>query len=98
MFVSAYGNFEQQSANGLIALWTLKNPQYPECFVETESPVLTSKFSKNHPNLFACGFLNGNLNIYDTRQRLTKPIVKSEDMSDLKHLDAIWNIDWISKS
>ena len=66
--------------------------------METESPVLTSKFSKHHPNLFACGFLNGNLNIYDTRERLTKPIVKSEDMSDLKHLDAIWNIDWIPKN
>lgn len=97
LFVAGYGNFNQLSSKGLLALWTIKNQKYPECFIETSSPVLSAKFSKQHPNLLACGFLDGNLNIYDTRQKLSKPIVKSENMNDLKHLDAIWNVDWISK-
>lgn len=80
LFVAAYGNFSMGNQNGMIALWTLKNPYQPESYIETKESVLTAKFSKKNPNLFACGFLNGNLNIYDTRMNLSKPIVKSEDL------------------
>ena len=97
LFLSAHGNFTEESKKGLISLWTLKNPKHPEQSLETDSPVLTAKFSKNNPNLFACGFFNGHLSIYDTRQKLKKSVVSSKTLSDLQHLDSIWNLDWIPK-
>ena len=51
----------------MIAIWTLKNPNYPEQFIKTEKPALSVKFSKLNPHLLACGFMDGNLSIYDTR-------------------------------
>ena len=97
LFVSAHGNFSEESKKGLICLWTLKNPKYPEQSLETESSVLTAKFSKNNPNLFACGFFDGNISIYDTRQKLKQSVVSSKKLADLQHLDSIWNLDWIPK-
>lgn len=67
VFVAGYGDFNQEYGTGMIALWTLKNPRHPECFIRTDTAVLTTKFSAQDPNLFACGFSNGNLHIYDTR-------------------------------
>ena len=76
---AVYGSFNcsNNSKKGLLALWTLKNPYYPEAFLETDSPILSVKFSKKHPNLFGCGFLDGSLSIFDTRQRLKRPVVTS---------------------
>lgn len=45
LFVAGYGDFNQEYGKGLLALWTLKNPKYPESFIETPSPILSVKFS-----------------------------------------------------
>ena len=100
LLLSSYGAFSEfnNSNKGLICLWTIKNSSYPEMFIETPVPAVTAKFSRQSPNLFACGFQDGNLAIYDTRQKLSKPLIMSKDLNCLKHLDTIWDLNWVPKN
>lgn len=100
LLLASYGSFSdfENSNKGLICLWTIKNSSYPELFIETPSPAVSAKFSQQSPNLFACGFQDGNLAIYDTRQKLSKPLIMSNDLNCLKHLDTIWDLSWVPKN
>ena len=56
MLATSYGQFDFGSEqNGLIALWTLKNPGYPERLISTKHGVSSVDFSSTHPHLLAAG-------------------------------------------
>lgn len=63
--LTEFGN----SAAGLILIWSLKNPTYPERIIRTVASVTSLDFSTEHPHLLAVGFYNGSVAIYDVRKR-----------------------------
>jgi WD40 repeat protein len=65
----AYGDFQfkKDQKGGAILFWTLKNPEFPEEIVYTESGVCSIDFSTTHPSLLAAGMSDGNVAIYDLR-------------------------------
>ena len=100
LIIASYGsNYNMEgSSKGLVCLWTIKNANYPELFIESDIPVLSAKFSKQSPNLFACGYQDGNLALFDTRKKTDKPLIMSKDLNCIKHLDAIWELNWVPKT
>lgn len=56
MLAVGYGQFEfEKQRGGLIAFWSLKNPQFPEWTISTEQGVTALDFSAASPNLLAGG-------------------------------------------
>ena len=53
----------KERKKGIIAFWTLKNPNFPERIIYTESSVTCCEFSKKNPNLIAVGDSMGNISI-----------------------------------
>lgn len=100
LIITSYGsNYNMEGGSrGLVCLWTIKNANYPELFIESDVPVLSAKFSKQSPNLFACGYQDGNLALFDTRKKTDKPLIMSKDLNCIKHLDAIWELNWVPKT
>ena len=100
LIIASYGsNYNMESSGkGLVCLWTIKNSNYPELIIKSDVPVLSAKFSKQSPNLFACGYQDGNLAIYDARKKTDKPLIMSKDLNCIKHLDAIWELNWVPKT
>jgi WD40 repeat protein len=101
LIAAGYGNpriVDGRSSNGALALWTVKNCNIPLRIYESESPVLSLKFSKNSPNLLAAGTAKGSLHIFDIRRKSNQPIMTSDDLDELKHLESILEVDWICKS
>jgi len=58
---------------------------------------MTCQFSKSSPNLIATGCYNGVVAIYDIRVPGDKPVADSKLLPG-KHLDAVWETQWVPKS
>jgi hypothetical protein len=97
----AYGEFDmdetKQMKTGIIAFWTLKNPQFPEKIIRTEFSVTCCEFSKRNPNFIACGDSHGGIAIFDVTLNSNKPIAESKDL-DGKHTDIVWEVHWIDRA
>lgn len=96
----SYGqfDFEGQADDGLIAFWSMKNPEYPECVLHTPAGVTTLDFSSDHPNLLAVGLYSGTVAIYDVRKAMAgetdgTPAMASAPLSG--HTDAVWQVRWV---
>ena len=44
-----------KQAHGMILIYSLKNPSFPEYIYQTESGVMCADFHHTHPNLLCCG-------------------------------------------
>lgn len=97
LIVACYGGFEvEKPETGMICLWTLKSPKYPERIIHVPTRITACKFSNTNPNLLATGDYNGVISIYDIRSTSNKPIVDSSQ-SEHKHIDAVWELQWVKK-
>jgi len=101
LLAAGYGNADngsvEKNKNGLLVLWTVKNPSVPLGQLVTDSPILSLKFSKSSPHLLATGNQDGFLKIYDIRKKLKTPIISSSDLEDIKHFEGILELDWVSR-
>lgn len=107
LLAATYGEFEldakkdddqKMSASevGYLAFWTLKNPRCPERLIKISSKATTCRFSERNPNLIGVGLFDGIIAIYDIRKSGDQPVADSKEL-DLKHLDAIWDVNWVQK-
>lgn len=108
LLAATYGEFElaprfkKESLNsgnleGALAFWTLKSPEFPERVIKTSSRATSCKFSPRNPNLIGVGLYDGVIAIYDIRKKGNQPIADSKEL-DLKHLDVVWDVNWIQRS
>lgn len=94
LVVAGYGEYDidcQNLREGIIAFWTLKNPNFPEKLFHTEHSVTCLQFSKRQPHLLAVGDSHGNISIYNVKSDDPKPILESKDLEG-KHTDIIWEL------
>lgn len=85
-------DFLKQSA-GMICLYSLKNPTYPEYIYSIESGVMSLDIHPDHGNLFAVGFYDGSVGVYNVAEKRDKPLYLSTAKSG-KHTDPVWQVKW----
>lgn len=76
---------------GMLLLYTLKNPSFPEYSFTSESGVMCLDFHSDHPNLLAVGFYDGNVAIYNLKKASSQPSYKSSAKSG-KHTEPVWQV------
>ncbi|SPR01361.1 unnamed protein product (mitochondrion) [Plasmodiophora brassicae] len=81
---------------GMIAVWTLKNPDYPSRIFRSQVGVTSLDFSQDNPQLLAAGLYDGSLVIYDVRAPGNAPILKAASGTH-SHSDPVWGVKWASK-
>lgn len=94
------------SGRGLVALWAITNPEYPQAILRTRDNVgVTSvAFSTAHPNLLAAGLYDGSVCVWDTRQLLVGtqdgalPAMVSDQLLPGAHSEAVWGVKWVQKN
>lgn len=94
---SSYANclpddFTKQS-NGVILLYSLKNPSYPEYIYTTRSGVLCLDIHPEHPYLIAVGFYDGSVAVFNVLLKPDGPVFLSTAQTG-KHTDPVWQV-WI---
>lgn len=98
MLAVGYGQLDFTSQrDGMIAIWSLKNPQHPKIAFRTSFGVTAIDFSELSPSLFGVGFYNGTVAVYDVRIGTNEPIMESGHSSG-QHSDPVWQLQWVKQS
>ncbi|NXS62389.1 DNAI1 protein, partial [Brachypteracias leptosomus] len=94
LFAVGYGSYDfMKQCQGMLVLYTMKNPSFPEYVFSTESGIMCLDFHNDHPYLVAVGFYDGNVAIYNLKKATSQPSYKSNAMSG-KHTEPVWQVKW----
>ncbi|NWY46282.1 DNAI1 protein, partial [Sylvia atricapilla] len=94
LFAVGYGSYDfMKQGHGMLVLYTLKNPSFPEYSFSSQSGVMCLDFHSDHPNLLAVGFYDGNVAIYNLKKASSQPSYKSTAKSG-KHTEPVWQVKW----
>uniref|UniRef100_K7FV26 Dynein axonemal intermediate chain 1 n=1 Tax=Pelodiscus sinensis TaxID=13735 RepID=K7FV26_PELSI len=94
LFVVGHGSYDfMKQSRGMLLLYTLKNPSFPEYISSSESGIMCLDIHNDHPYLLAVGFYDGNVAIYNLKKLPLQPSYKSSAMSG-KHTDPVWQVKW----
>jgi WD40 repeat protein len=98
------GKEGKKSNAGMIALWTMANPEQPQAILKTPGGVgVTSlDFSATMPNILAAGLYDGTICLWDVAMVFTgrsdgSPALVSNKLSPGAPSDAVWQIQWVRK-
>ena len=94
----SYGqyDFSLERKDGLLCLWSLKNPMWPQRIYQATSGVCSLDWSTQHPTLIAVGHYDGNVAVYDVRRQDALPVLESSQLAQ-KHTGAVWQVKWVQK-
>nr|XP_047904510.1 dynein axonemal intermediate chain 1 isoform X2 [Anser cygnoides] len=94
LFAVGYGSYDfMKQSHGMLLLYTMKNPSFPEYVFSSESGIMCLDIHNDHPYLVAVGFYDGNVAIYNLKKATSQPSYKSSAKSG-KHTDPVWQVKW----
>ncbi|NWQ64588.1 DNAI1 protein, partial [Neopipo cinnamomea] len=94
LFAVGYGSYDfMKQGHGMVLLYSLKNPSFPEYIFSSHSGVMCLDFNSEHSHLLAVGFYDGNVAIYNLRKETSQPSYKSSAESG-KHSGPVWQVKW----
>ena len=83
-------DFTKQT-HGMVLMYTLKNPSYPEHIIETKSGVLCLDNHPEYPNLIAVGFYDGSVGVINVKDSENAMKYLSTAKTG-KHTDPVWQV------
>uniref|UniRef100_A0A8U8BI53 Uncharacterized protein n=1 Tax=Geospiza parvula TaxID=87175 RepID=A0A8U8BI53_GEOPR len=93
LFAVGYGSYDfMKQGHGMLLLYTLKNPSFPEYSFSSESGVMCLDFHSDHPHVLAVGFYDGHVAIYNLKRASPQPSYKSSKSG--KHTEPVWQVKW----
>nr|XP_055207631.1 dynein axonemal intermediate chain 1 isoform X8 [Gorilla gorilla gorilla] len=94
LFAVGYGSYDfMKQSRGMLLLYSLKNPSFPEYMFSSNSGVMCLDIHVDHPYLVAVGHYDGNVAIYNLKKPHSQPSFCSSAKSG-KHSDPVWQVKW----
>ncbi|KXS13868.1 hypothetical protein M427DRAFT_45369 [Gonapodya prolifera JEL478] len=94
MLAVGYGSYDfVKQGPGEVAVFSFKNPSYPEWLWEADSGVMCLDFHPQHPSLLAVGLYDGTVLVYDLQDKSAAPLLRSQGRAG-KHSDPVWQVRW----
>ncbi|KAH1168540.1 hypothetical protein KIL84_013130 [Mauremys mutica] len=94
LFAVGHGSYDfMKQSRGMLLLYTMKNPSFPEYIFSSESGIMCLDIHNDHPYLLVVGFYDGNVAIYNLKKLHSQPGYKSSAKSG-KHTDPVWQVKW----
>ena len=76
---------------GVVCVFSLKNPTWPEYQCWTNSPVSSLDLHPQHPHMLCVGLANGNVLVYNLQKDPASPCHMSSAETG-KHMGIVWHI------
>ena len=76
---------------GVVCVFSLKNPSYPEYLCLSHCGVMCVDIHPNHPHMLAVGLSDGNVAVYNLQKLCNKPAYMST-AGNGKHHDIVWQV------
>ncbi|XP_013008850.1 dynein axonemal intermediate chain 1 isoform X6 [Cavia porcellus] len=90
LFAVGHGSYDfMKQSRGMLLLYSLKNPSFPEYIFSSESGIMCLDIHVDHPYLVAVGHYDGNVAIYNLKKPQAQPSFRSSPKSG-KHTDPVW--------
>lgn len=97
LIAAAYGESTfGASKGGLVAFWSLRNPEFPSRQWAFESGVTAIAFSVTQPFLIAVGQHNGMVSVHDIRSDSARALSEANRVTG-KHAEAVWSVRWVKR-
>ncbi|NWX49988.1 DNAI1 protein, partial [Steatornis caripensis] len=94
LFAVGYGSYDfMKQGQGMLLLFSMKNPSFPEYVFSSESGIMCLDFHNNYPYLVVVGFYDGNVAIYNLKKATSQPSYNSSAKSG-KHTEPVWQVKW----
>ncbi|XP_013008849.1 dynein axonemal intermediate chain 1 isoform X5 [Cavia porcellus] len=94
LFAVGHGSYDfMKQSRGMLLLYSLKNPSFPEYIFSSESGIMCLDIHVDHPYLVAVGHYDGNVAIYNLKKPQAQPSFRSSPKSG-KHTDPVWQVKW----
>jgi len=85
-------NFDQE---GMVMLWSLRNPSFPEQIIKTKSAVTSVSFSTATPTVLAVGMEDGCISLHDTSQANCSSVYIDTASTLGRHMSTVTQLLWI---
>ncbi|XP_049752184.1 dynein axonemal intermediate chain 1 isoform X6 [Elephas maximus indicus] len=90
LFAVGHGSYDfMKQSRGMLLLYSLKNPSFPEYVFSSESGIMCLDIHVDHPYLVVVGHYDGNVAIYNLKKPHSQPSFRSSAKSG-KHTDPVW--------
>lgn len=86
-----YNNSANTVKPGLICVWSLKSPTWPERVLYTDSAVTSLDFSAHSPSQIGVGMMDGTVALYNVANR---QCVADSSNSSKKHVQQVCMVQW----
>ncbi|CAL7947636.1 unnamed protein product [Xylocopa violacea] len=77
--------------NGIVLLWSAKNPASPARWYNFDSPVANLDWSRDKPNLLAIGFYDGDIQVIDVSSIAINVVRRSQKVTSCSPQ---WQVQW----
>ena len=84
-------NQHHKNLNGIVCVFSLKNPAYPEYIRFTHCGISAVDIHPTHPHMLVAGLFDGNVAVFNLQKRGTKPNYISTAKNG-KHQDTVWQV------
>ena len=84
-------NQHHKNLKGIVCVFSLKNPAYPEYIRFTHCAISAVDVHPTHPHMLVTGLFDGNVAVFNLQKRGTKPNYISTAKNG-KHQDAVWQV------
>jgi len=94
LFAVGYGSYDfMKQGTGMLCLFSLKNPSWPEFSCNTPTGVMCVDWHPQHSSVLCVGLYDGTVCVYDVRSKSMAPIYQSTVKTG-KHTDPVWEVCW----
>ncbi|XP_017335109.1 dynein axonemal intermediate chain 4 isoform X1 [Ictalurus punctatus] len=92
-----YGRVDfKDQKSGLVCVWSLKNPTWPERIFNCKTSVTSLDFSASNPSQLAVGLYDGIIAIYNVQGAKAALVCDNRNCSQ-KHTAPVWQVRWINR-
>ena len=83
--------YQTNQSKGLVVLFSLKNPTYPEYVCNAPGEVMCVDIHPKHPHIIVVGLVRGNVAVYNLQSKGSNPTHISTNRNG-KHKDIVWKV------
>ncbi|XP_051960947.1 dynein, axonemal, intermediate chain 1, paralog 2 isoform X2 [Xyrauchen texanus] len=94
LFVVGLGSYDfTKQGHGMLLLYSLKNPTYPEFTFTTTSGIMCVDIHEHLSYLVAVGCYDGCVAVYNLKEEGQEPVYKSTAITGM-HTNPVWQVKW----
>lgn len=96
---SSRNNEDQDKVDkcGIVMLWSIRNPMYPEIIFKTKTAVSALSFASLSPTILAVGMVDGSISLHDTSSKngACNSLLSTSNISG-RHMEPVTQLQWIN--